>query len=76
MGDLAKGLEVKAGDTMLACETEEQLVVGRAVFEKLLTEGGYTAIAVDPVTKETKGRVKEFDPEAGTIILFGPVSGG
>jgi hypothetical protein len=76
LGDLANDLEIKAGDTLLACETEEQIEVGRAVFEKLLTGGGYTAIQVNPETKETIGRLTEFDPQADLVVLFGPVAGG
>jgi hypothetical protein len=76
LGDLANGLKLKAGDTILTCETEEQVAVGRAVFEKLLTAGNYTAVAIDPVTKETKGRLTEYDPNAELVVLFGPIAGG
>lgn len=76
LGPLADNLEVKAGDTMLTCETEEQLLVGRAVFEKLLTSGGYTAIQVNSETKETVKRLNELDPMADLVVMFGPVGGG
>jgi hypothetical protein len=76
LGDLATGLTLRAGDTVLTCETEEQQEVGRAIFERLLTTGNYTAIAIDPVTKATKGRLTEYDAGEELVVLFGPVAGG
>lgn len=76
LGSLVDNLEIKAGDTLLTCDTEEELEVGRAVFEKLLTEGGYTAIQVNPETKETVKRLNELDPLANLVVMFGPVGGG
>ena len=75
LGNLATDLELRAGDTVLTCETEEQVAVGRAVFEQLLTSG-YTAIAVNPVTRATEARLLAYDPAADMVVLFGPVAGG
>lgn len=75
LAGLAPDLKVQAGDTVLVCKTEQETAVGRAVFERLLTEG-YTAIKVDPVTKKTEGRISEFDPEAGLVVIWGLVAGG
>ena len=76
LGDLAAHVEMKRGDAMLTCETEEQLMVGRAIFEKLLTTGGYTAFSVQEGTGESE-MVKELDKATyPLIVIVGPNAGG
>ena len=75
LGDLATGLTLKAGDAVIECVTEEQVACGRAVFEALI-KGGHMAIQVDETSGKTIGRLSEFDPEAGLIVLYGLVAGG
>ncbi len=76
LGDLAAHVEVKRGDAILACDTEEQLLVGRAIFEKLLTTGGYTAFSVQEGTGESE-MVKELDQATyPLIVIMGPIAGG
>ncbi len=76
LGNLAASVEMKRGDALLTCETDEQLIVGRAVFEKLLTTGNYTAFSVQEGTGESE-MVKELDKAAyPLIVIMGPIAGG
>jgi len=74
LGDLVAPSKLQKGDAVLTCETKEEVAVGRAAFERLLTQG-YTAIELDKNNK-TLGSVQGFKEDAETIILFGPVAGG
>ncbi len=76
LGDLATYVEMKRGDALLTCETDEQLIVGREVFDKLLTTGGYTAFSVQEGTGESE-MVKELDEASyPLIVIMGPIVGG
>ncbi len=76
LGNLATSVEMKRGDAMLTCTTEEQMLVGRAVFDKLLTTGGYAAFSVQEGTGESE-MVKELDKAAyPLIVIVGPIAGG
>ncbi len=76
LGDLASYIEVKKGDALLTCDTEEAKVIGRAVFEKLLTTGGYTAFSVQEGTGESE-IVRELDKATyPLVVIVGPNSGG
>ena len=76
LSDLATSAEIKQGDAILTCDTEEQLQVGRAIFEKLLTTGGYTAFSVQEGTGESE-MVKELDKATyPLIVMMGPIAGG
>ena len=74
--DLATHIEMRRGDALLTCDTEEQLLIGRAVFEKLLTTGGHTAFSVQEGTGESE-MVKELDRATyPLIVIMGPIAGG
>ncbi len=76
LGDLATHVEMKRGDALLTCDTQEQLLVGRAVFDKLLTTGGYTAFSVQEGTGESE-MVKKLDQATyPLIVIIGPIGGG
>ena len=76
LGDLAAHVEMKRGDALLTCDTEEQLLIGREVFDKLLTTGGYTAFSVQEGTGESE-MVKELDKATWPlIVIMGPIAGG
>ena len=75
LGDLAAHVEIKRGDAVLTCDTDEQLMVGRAVFEALLT-GGYTAFSVEEGTGVSEA-VKELDKATyPLVVIVGPIAGG
>ena len=75
LGDLAAYVEVRKGDSVLTCDTEEKIVVGRAVFEKLLASG-YTAFSVKEGTGESE-MVKELDQATyPLVVIVGPIAGG
>ena len=75
LGDLTAHLEMKRGDALLTCDTEERLLIGRAIFEKLLTTGGYTAFSVQEGTGESE-IVKELDQATyPLIVVMGPIAG-
>ena len=76
LGGLTAHVEMKRGDALLTCDTEEQLLVGRAVLDKLLTTGGYTAFSIQEGTGENE-MVKELDKATyPLIIIIGPIAGG
>ena len=76
LGDLTSYIEVRKGDALLTCDTEETKVIGRAVFEKLLTTGGYTAFSVQEGTGESE-IVRELDKATyPLVVIVGPNSGG
>ena len=75
LGDLAAHFEMKKGDALLNCVTEEDLVVGRAVFEKMLSQG-HTAFSVEEGTGESE-MVKELDQATWPlVVVVGPIAGG
>ena len=75
LGGLAAYVEVKRGDALFNCVTEEDLAVGRAVFEKLLTQG-HTAFSVKEGTGESE-MVKELDRATWPlVVIVGPNAGG
>ena len=75
LGDLVASIEVKRGDAVLTCDTEEKTVIGRAVFEKLLTQG-YTAFSVQEGIGVSE-TVKELDQATyPLIVMVGPIAGG
>lgn len=69
--ELSHYVEMKSGDAIVDTEIE----VSRAIFERLITEGYYTAYQVKE-TGESQGPVDEFDPLAWKTVMFGPVGGG
>ena len=75
LGDLTSYVEVKRGDAALTCDTEKKMVIGRTVFEKLLTQG-YTAFSVQEGIGVSE-TVKELDQATyPLIVMVGPIAGG
>ena len=76
LGPLAGKVEIKRGDAFLEVATEENIAVGRAVFETLLTQG-YTANAFPKEGTGEHERVTEFPGiEMWRVVMFGPIAGG
>ena len=76
LGDLTVHIEMKRGDALLTCDTEEELLIGREVFDKLLTTGSYTAFSVQEGTGANE-MVKELDKAMyPLIVIMGPIAGG
>lgn len=71
---LAQSLDVKGGDTYLELATEEQVAVGRSVFEALIKKGwaGYEVTE----TGKTKRRLNEYDPDVFRMVMFDAPAGG
>lgn len=66
LGDLAGQIKLRTGDTVV-----EDVAVGRAVFEQLITQG-YSAFT----TVDGAGRKLEvFEPEV-EIVMTRPIAGG
>lgn len=75
LGDLADKVEVRRGDAVVTCETEDQIAVGRAVFERLITQG-HAGFAVREGTGKSK-KIEEWDPESNPfVVMVGPLAGG
>jgi len=75
LGDLANRLEMRAGDAVLVMDTEDQVAVGRAVFERLLTEG-HVAFSVEKGAGG-RARIDSYDPaEHPFVVMVAPLAGG
>lgn len=72
--ELAAKLNIKSGDTTVQLETEEQIEVGRAVFEALISQG-WAGYAVSE-TGQTEKKLDKFDPSTFRTVMFSPVVGG
>jgi hypothetical protein len=73
---LPPGMEIKAGDTKIMWDSDNQDEVGTArdTFTKLI-KAGYKAFSVKR-DGEAGREVKEFDPAAEKLILIPQMRGG
>ncbi len=74
LGDLAQHLDLKGGDAYLELATEQQVAVGRNVFEALIKRGwiGYEVTE----TGKTKQRADKYDPDVFRLVMFEAPAGG
>lgn len=74
--ELASKVNIRKGDAVLTCdpEVETDKAVGRAIFEKLLTQG-HTAYEVKEAGENEQ--ISEWNPvNQAVVVMVGPIVGG
>lgn len=67
----------RTGDTKTTWDKDnpDEVAAARATFDQLVGEKKFLAFSVD-AGGETGAQIREFDPEAGMMILQPPMAGG